>query len=69
MINPSALGYGEDYVAFTPSRFLSDLAPFLAVFAGYALYRIQARLRLPAWAEIVFLLALASSNYPTWRGQ
>ncbi len=63
------LSYGKEYVAFTPSRFLSDMAVFLAVFAGYALYRIRATLRVPWWAELIFLLALAASNYPVWRRQ
>lgn len=59
--------YGQDYVAFTASRFLTDMAPFLALFAGLALLGLRERLRLPAAAAWAAAALLAASNYPVWR--
>jgi hypothetical protein len=49
---------GKEYAAFTPSRFLTDLVYFLAIFAGYSVGFVRRRLPIPASAG-VSLAALA----------
>jgi hypothetical protein len=58
---------GEGFVAFTPSRFLSNLAYFFSIFAGYALYRFQKRYSLSAPLTIAVALLLALTNLPQWK--
>jgi hypothetical protein len=62
----SILRFHESFVAFTPSRFLNDLSYLLAVFAGYALYRLQQQTSRPTRQIIVVALALALLNVPQW---
>lgn len=61
--------HGIDYVAFTPSRFLTDATVFLAIFAGFALVELGRMVKAPGIVAAAFLLALASSNLPAWRAQ
>jgi len=58
---------GSAHVAFTPSRFLTDLAYFLAVYAGLAIVWAKDRLRLRPLTTLVACLALASTTIPAWK--
>lgn len=58
--------WGQEYVAFTPSRFLTDLIPLLSIFAGYALYRVAELFRLRPGAMVAGGLLLALTNVPFW---
>src|SRR5207248_2308480 len=58
---------GQDYVAFTPSRFLTDLTCMLSIFAGYAAYSVWKRSRLPFAGALVFGILLGMSNYWLWQ--
>lgn len=58
---------GEDYVAFTPSRFLIDLACFVSGFAGYAAYQLKRRVGMSAVAATVLVVLLGLSTYRTWQ--
>ena len=55
--------------AFTPSRFLTDVVPFAAVFAGYAMYSIvQARLlRVQLWHMAALGVIGTLTLLPAWR--
>ncbi len=58
---------GKGSVAFTPSRFFTDLVYFLSIFAGYSLYRLQ---KYRGWSErttIAIALLLAFFNLPLWE--
>jgi hypothetical protein len=63
--------FGLDYVAFTPSRFLTDLVYFLAVFAGYAAWLVQRclpmRASVGASVAMVSLFLLAYTNHDAWH--
>jgi hypothetical protein len=59
--------WGHDWVAFTPSRFLSDSVYFLAIAAGYAVDLIRRQYRL-SHARVFLLVALAGlSNRSAWK--
>ncbi len=57
---------GHDYVAFTPSRFLTDLACFFAAYAGFALLRLRELIgrRTPV---VLAALAVSLTLAPRWR--
>lgn len=54
--------HGTPYVAFTPSRFLSDATPLLAIYAAAAVSIVVERWRYAAIAVVL----LAFTNYPRW---
>lgn len=58
--------WGHEYVAFTPSRFLTDLACFLSIFAGYAVYRAADHFRLRPGVVLTVGLLVALTNVPLW---
>jgi hypothetical protein len=58
---------GQDYVAFTPSRFLMDMACFMSIFAGYAAYRLRLRARVSLAIALVCGVFLGLSTYRTWQ--
>jgi hypothetical protein len=58
---------GEGFVAFTPSRFTTDLVYFLSLFAGYCLYRLQKFLGWSAPTMVAIALALAFVNRGGWE--
>jgi hypothetical protein len=58
---------GQDYVAFTPSRFLMDMACFMSIFAGYAAYRLRRRARVSLAIALVCGVFLGLSTYRTWQ--
>ncbi len=58
---------GHGFVAFTPSRFINDLAYFFSLFAGYCLYCLQ---KYRAWSGplvVAIALLLAFANFPQWK--
>ncbi len=57
---------GEGFVAFTPSRFLSDLTYFFSIFAGYALFRAEKYFGFSGRVTIALALLLALTNLPQW---
>jgi hypothetical protein len=59
---------GQGLVAFTPSRFLSDLSYFFSLFAGYALYRIQRYFALSTAITVAIASLLGLTNLPLWKG-
>jgi hypothetical protein len=59
--------YGRSYVAFTPSRFLTDLVYFMSIFAGYALFQLQRWLRIPMVLAFGICLTLSLTNYRLWN--
>ncbi len=59
--------YGQEFVMFTPSRFLTDLVYFASVFAGYAWFRIRAWLGVPMGTAMAVGVGLALTNYGTWN--
>ena len=61
--------YGTSYVAFTPSRFLSDLVYPASVYAGLAIFRARERLRVPTWGVVAAGFALALTNLPGWAAR
>jgi hypothetical protein len=63
----SARWWGDAYVAFTPSRFLTDLVYCLAIFAGYALYRLRVLLRLAPGVAMTAVLLLGLTQYSVWQ--
>jgi hypothetical protein len=58
---------GEGFVAFTPSRFLSNLTYFFSIFAGYALFRAQKYWGLSGRVTIAVAVLLAFTNIPQWN--
>src|SRR5207248_3680100 len=58
---------GQDYVAFTPSRFLTDLTCMLSIFAGYAAYSVWKRSRLPFAGALAVRNLLGLSNSWLWQ--
>ena len=62
----SIVRFHESFVAFTPSRFLSDLSYLISVFAGYALYRLQQQTGRRSGQITALALALALLNVPQW---
>jgi hypothetical protein len=60
---------GTGTVAFTPSRFLTDLAYVLAVYAGLAVVWAKDRLRLRRATVVVACLVLALTTIPAWRAR
>ena len=58
---------GEAYIPFTPSRFLTDLAYVLPIYAGYAAARASAAVRLPQAAAVGAMLLLGLTLLPVWR--
>ncbi|MGH9522460.1 MAG: hypothetical protein ACRD3E_08005 [Terriglobales bacterium] len=59
--------FGQPFVSFAPSRFITDLAYFLSVFAGYAMWRCQTSLGLSHRKAVCAALALALTKVPQWR--
>jgi len=58
---------GQGFVIFTPSRFLTDLAYFFSLFAGYCLYCLQ---KYRAWSGrlvVAIALLLTFANFPQWK--
>jgi hypothetical protein len=58
---------GQGFVAFTPSRFVTDLVYFFSIFAGYALYRWQEYRGWSARNTIAVAVMLAFANFPQWQ--
>jgi hypothetical protein len=58
---------GQDYVAFTPSRFLMDMACFMSIFAGYAACRLRRRIGVSLAVALVVGVFLGLSTYRTWQ--
>jgi len=58
--------FGHDYVAFTPSRFLTDLTCFLSVYAGLFLLRVRERLHQGRTIIIVSALVVSLTLLPRW---
>jgi hypothetical protein len=56
--------YDEFYTAFTPSRFITNLAYPLAILAGVSLTWIAAKIRWSAFSSLVFLGALVWAFFP-----
>lgn len=61
------LRYGVAYAPFTPSRFLTDLSPLLALFCGVALAWMQQRLNLPPTRMLLLGTFGALTLLPNWR--
>jgi len=63
---------GKDAAAFTPSRFLTDMAGFLAILAGYSVFFLRRRLPLNTSLTVSLasaaMLYLGWSNLWFWRG-
>jgi hypothetical protein len=59
--------FGHPYVAFTPSRFITDMVPFLAIYCGFFLAGIVARFQWPLPVVMVVLLAASATQLPLWR--
>jgi len=59
--------FGHDYVAFTPSRFLTDLTCFLAVYAGLALLRLRELLARRRAVIVVGAIFVSLTLLPRWR--
>jgi hypothetical protein len=57
---------GEGFVAFTPSRFITDLFYFFSLFAGYSLYRLQQYRGWSTRNTIAIALLFAFVNFPQW---
>jgi hypothetical protein len=60
---------GSAHVAFTPSRFLTDLAYLLAVYAGLAIVWAKDRLGLRPGTALVTCLVLALTTIPAWKAR
>jgi hypothetical protein len=60
---------GTGYVAFTPSRFLTDLVYMLSVYAGLAIVWAKDRLRLRAATAVGAALALSLTTIPAWTAR
>ncbi len=58
---------GQDYVAFTPSRFLMDMACFISVFAGLAASRLRQRAGVSLAMAAAIGLFLSLTTYRTWQ--
>ena len=66
---------GQDYVAFTPSRFLMDMACFVSIFAGYAASRLRQKAGMSVavatvlgiMSDCVNLPNLAANDPRGWR--
>jgi hypothetical protein len=58
---------GTGYVAFTPSRFLTDLVYMLSVYAGLAIVWAKDRLRLRTATAVGACLALSLTTIPAWK--
>jgi hypothetical protein len=58
---------GEDYVAFTPSRFLMDMACFMSIFAGYAASQLRRRAGVSVAVATALGIVLTLSTYRTWQ--
>jgi hypothetical protein len=58
---------GTGYVAFTPSRFLTDLVYMLSVYAGLAIVWAKDRLELRAATAVGACLALSLTTIPAWK--
>lgn len=63
----SSARFGQEYSALTPSRFVTDMAYFLPLFAGYAFHRFAASLKISQRYAILIALLLGLSNLPWWR--
>jgi hypothetical protein len=61
--------YGTGYVAFTPSRFLTDLVYPASVYAGFAVARARERWRVPDWGILAVGCALALTNLSGWTAR
>ncbi len=60
--------WGDERTALEPTRFVTDLVYFLSLYAGFAIYRLTARLRMPPGKTVGLALLLALSNISLWRG-
>jgi hypothetical protein len=63
---PMIVGSGETGAFLTPSRFLSDLNYFLAIFAGCAVWFFQSRLRFATAIALIVLLFGALLDWQNW---
>ena len=61
--------YGTGYVAFTPSRFLTDLVYPASVYAGFAVARARERWSVPDWGILAAGCALALTNLSGWTAR
>lgn len=60
---------GTGYVAFTPSRFLTDLVYMLAVYAGLAIVWAKDRFKLSQATAVGACLALSLTTIPAWKAR
>ena len=60
---------GTGYVAFTPSRFLADLAYMLSVYAGIAVVWTKDRFQVRTATATAACLALALTTIPAWKAR
>jgi hypothetical protein len=58
---------GQDFVAFTPSRFLMDMACFMSIFAGYAASQLRQRFGVSLAIATALGIFLTLSTYRTWQ--
>jgi len=58
---------GQDFVAFTPSRFLMDMACFMTIFAGYAASQLRQRFGVSLAVATALGILLSLSTYRTWQ--
>ena len=58
---------GQDFVAFTPSRFLMDMACFMSIFAGYAASQLRQRFGVSLAVATALGILLSLSTYRTWQ--
>jgi hypothetical protein len=58
---------GQDFVAFTPSRFLMDMACFMSIFAGYAASQLRQRFGVSLTIATALGIFLTLSTYRTWQ--
>jgi hypothetical protein len=58
---------GQDFVAFTPSRFLMDMACFMSIFAGYAAAQLRHRTGASLAVATALGIFLTLSTYRTWQ--
>ncbi len=60
--------WGQAFSAFTPSRFVTDSAYFLSIFAGYGFCQLAGRVKTRPVMSMFLALLLGCLNIPLWLG-
>jgi hypothetical protein len=61
--------YGQEYVAFTPSRFLTDMVYGLSLMGAIGFDSLRGSWRLTFPISVALLVLLGCTNFPTWKSQ